>query len=247
MKSYSFHHLSLFVLLVTFLLSSLLSGPAVAANNYPLPHVPHLVVEGRGVIEETPDTVTVRFEINATAKDLATAKQQVDVIVSNAIKAAKSQRIKDDNINASKIQAFPQYEWQQQTRVYKGERVSRQVSVTLTDSDRYNDLVEALLKAGINRLQSVEMDFSKRKKLEKDALNLALDDAKEQAIAISNRSGAVMTAIYQIVAIEPEHGIQPMMEMTAARSQTDAGGLKLGKQKIEKRVRVVYLLDTTIK
>ncbi|MEE8057223.1 MAG: SIMPL domain-containing protein [Pseudomonadales bacterium] len=208
-----------------------------------LPDKPHLIIEGYGMVEQIPDRVIIRFEVSATAETLSLAKQAVDKTIDRAIKAAQTQQVKDENISASKIQALPQFEWRNQNRVYKGERVNRQVEVKLLEVDRYNDLVEALLAAGVNRLQPVQLDFSQRKSLEAKALTLALDNAQHQADIIANHLGASLGTIFQIAPVTQLTAI-PRMAMTArAESRKDKSELKLGKQKLERRVRVVYLLE----
>lgn len=219
-----------------------LLAPALSARELPLPDQPHLLIEGHGLVEQVPDIVRIRFEVAATAKTLSAAKQEVDRIVALAVSAAKKYRVKPDNINASKIQAAPQYEWRNQQRSYTGERVSRQVAIKLTDSDRYNALVEALLAAGVTSLQPVQLEFSQLNKLEARALVLALDDAKQQAQTITEHLGLSLGTVFQVAPVS-QPVTMPRLAMSARAEQADnSAGLKLGKQAVEQRIRVVYLL-----
>lgn len=208
-----------------------------------LPNKPHLIVNGVGVIEQIPDQIIISFEVSATAKDFSQAKDQVDRIVGKAIKAAKNQQINDEDINASKINASAQYEWNNQTRIYKGEQVSRQVTIKLSEAQRYNDLVEGLLAANITRLQPVQLQFSEQTKLENIAMTKALDDAKQQAETIVGHMGVKLGKIFQISPADN----QPMMHRLAMRasdeSHQEKAGLELGKQAVEQRVRIIYLLN----
>ncbi len=214
----------------------------VFADELPLPNKPHLLIEGHGLIEQVPDIVLIRFDVSATEKNLSLAKQTVDNIIGKAIRAARKQQVKKDDINASKIQASPQYEWRNQSRIYTGERVSRQVEIKLLDADRYNALVEALLAAGVTRLQPVQLDFSDRKNLEAKALTLALDDARQQAETIARHIGTPLGNVFQVTPITHQAGIPHMAMGLRAEKSSDEAELKPGKQPLEQRVRVIYLL-----
>lgn len=228
--------------LLLLLLSLNFSIPSLADYGSP-PNKPHLIVNGYGVVEQTPDQIIIRFEVAATAKNFSQAKDQVDRIVGKAIKAAKKHRIKDEDINASKINASPQYEWNNQARTYKGERVSRQVTLKLSEAERYNALVEGLLAAEITRLQPVQLQFSQQQKLENIAMTKALDHAKQQAETITEHMGVKLGKIFQIAPVSN----QPLMHRLAMRASDESAqqktGLELGKQAVEQQVRVVYLLN----
>lgn len=227
--------LAVFLLNFTFAITA-------TADQLPLPDQPHIIVNGYGYIDQIPDQATVRFEVTVTAADFSTAKKEVDAIVAKAIRAAKKQKVDDDNINASKINAAPQYQWNNKIRVYTGERVSRQVQVKLTEIERYNKLVEGILSSGVTRLQSVQLDFSKRAQLEMKALTLALDNAKNKAKIMANHLGEKLAGVFQIAPIGATPVVTHMAMRANRESQSDGGALKPGKQKIQQQVRVVYLL-----
>ncbi|MFT5691427.1 MAG: hypothetical protein ACI92E_000756 [Oceanicoccus sp.] len=216
---------------------------SLRASEFPLPDNPHIIVNGHGHIEQVPDKAILRFEVSAIAANFSLAKQSVDEIISRAIKAAKKNHVDEDDINASKINASPQYDWHEKTRSYKGERVSRQVEVRLTNIEHYNSLVEGLLKSGISRLQPVELDFSDRKSLESKALIIALDDAKRRANTMAEHLGTKLKGIFQIAPLEHNTMVSRMAMRATAESSSDKAPLKPGKQTIRQQIRVIYLLD----
>ncbi len=223
------------------LLSSLGFAPFAPAAELPLPDRPHLVVEGRGEVEQVPDRVTLQLEVFATADSFSAAKREVDAIVAKAIEGAKQQGVDRDDIDASKVHASPQYEWNNQKREYKGEQVRRQLAITLNRPDNYNDLVEALLAAGVSRLQNVTFDFSNREALEAKALRKALDHARQQAQVIADQLNTELGAIFQVAPVT-DGPVVHHLEMAAARSDTKSAPLELSKQRVQQQVRVVFLL-----
>ncbi|MGK0500470.1 MAG: hypothetical protein ACJAYG_002120 [Oceanicoccus sp.] len=213
---------------------------SLVASELPLPEQAHIVVNGYGSVEQVPDIIKLRFEVNATADSFAAAKNTVDTTVAKAINAATQQGIHADDINASKISAAPQYDWEDRLRIYRGERVNRQIEIKLTDVSRYNALVEGLLAAGISRLQPVQMDFSQRQQLQQLALTHALDDAKLQAETIAKHLGTKLDGVFQIA--PQQRGMGGHRLAMAADTSLKQAELKPSKQILEQRVRVVYLL-----
>lgn len=233
--------------LVTLCLTLALScfGNAVLASDFPLPNSPHVVVIGEGEVEQVPDVINLTVQVSQTAENFAEAKKKVDYIVGKVIIAAKERTVLMDDINASKIHAVPQFEWQNQERIYKGEQVNRTVSIKLLKSERYNDLVDALLAAGITRLQDIRFEFSNRTELEADALKLAIEDASAKAKTIAKQLRVKLEKPFQVSPVS----YQPVMQRMEMSAMADTSGpepkgeLKPGKQIIKQQVRIVYLLQ----
>lgn len=212
-----------------------------SAQQLPLPPQPHIVVDGIGEIERTPDIVELDLDIRHTANTFSDAKKAADVTVGAAIRAAMDLGVKADDINASQIQAAPQYEWRGQEKTYKGEQVSRQLHVRLNKPENYNALVDALLASGVSRLQRANFSFSNQAQLEKLALEQALDNARDQAQHMAAHMKIKLGPIYQIAPSGPvAYPAGQLMEM--ADTVTEAPTLKPGKQTIRQQIRVVYLL-----
>ncbi|WP_101758687.1 SIMPL domain-containing protein [Oceanicoccus sp. KOV_DT_Chl] len=224
-------------------LLSLTSLSAQAQMALPLPNDPHIVVDGYGFVEAIPDQVQLHFQASATADNFDQAKQTVDTIVGKVFAAASKQNIATDQINAAQISASPLYEWQQKKRVYKGEQVVRHIEITLNDVSRYNDLVDALLATGIERLNSVQLDFQQRQTLQQQALRNALDNARQQADSISQHLGVKIKNVYQVAPLQ-QQPIMTRMAMSMDRvADSKPVGLVLSKEKIDQQIRVVYLIS----
>jgi uncharacterized protein YggE len=227
--------------LLTAALAIALSAPMAAAQ-LPTPQQPHIVVEGLGEIKKIPDLAIIRFDVVSTATNASTAKQNVDAIVGKAIAAAKHLGVAEAAIKASRINAAAQYDWNNQQRVYKGERVSRQVEMSLQDTDRYNDLIDALLAVGISQMQPPQLTFSDHRQLQHDALKLALEDARDRAQLMAGQLGEQLGRVFQIAPVNHQAGHRSMAMLAQADQGQANASLTLGRQTVEQRVRVVYLL-----
>ena len=221
-------------------LASVLCFP-VTAEPLPLPPQAHIVVEGLGTVERIPDIVELDIDIRKTAISFAQAKKQVDQIIKAAIQAARKHKVKPEDINASQIQATPQYHWRDKEKIYKGEQVSRQLHIKLKEPEHYNALVNALLDSGVSRLNRASFSLCNQSELQQLALQQAMDNAREQALTISSHMNIPLGPIFQIAPVGPvAHEGARLMKM--ADSESTDSGLKPGKQSIRQQIRVVYLL-----
>jgi uncharacterized protein len=213
-----------------------------------LPAQRHIAVGGQGYVEAVPDIATVHVFVEHLASSLLQAKSKVDEITSSTIKAASSLGINEDDIIASDIQASPQYDWTDKGQVYKGEQVSRTISVTLRKVDLYSKLVHTLVKAGITRIDHIELDFSNREQLQNKALENAIANVKEKARVIAAAFGARAGQVYKIGEIAPPSIFVPQTERLRAMKTADAAAepnesLKVGRQRIYQDIQAVFYLE----
>jgi uncharacterized protein len=214
-----------------------------------LPAERHIAVSGQGYVEAVPDIATVHVSIEHLATNLLQAKTKVDEVTANTIKAAAALGIKEDDIIASDIQASPQYDWTEKGQVYKGEHVARTVSVTLRKIDLYSKLVHTLIKAGITRINHIELDFNNREQLQNKALEKAIANIREKARVIAAAFGARTGKVYKISEIPPPSIFEPQMERLQAMeaktadSNEASDNLKVGKQKLYQDIQAVFYLE----
>lgn len=213
-----------------------------------LPTQRHIAVSGQAYVEAVPDIATVHVSLEHLAPSLLEAKSRVDEITAGTIKAASSLGIKDEDIIASDIQANPQYDWTQNGQVYRGEHVSRTLSITLRKVDLYSKLVHTLVKAGITRINHIELDFSNRDQLQHKALEKAIINAREKARVIAAAFGAKVGKVYKVGEVPPPSVFMPQAERLQAMKAMDAAteaseSLKVGRQKINQEIQAVFYLE----
>ena len=217
------------------------------AQTQTAPAPAQLSVQGEGYVEATPDVVIVDVTVSHTGKTLAEAKQHVDNIGNAVIRAANLHGIKSDDLQASKIQAAPEYDWNNGQRVLRGQQVSRQFQLTLREVDRYGALIQALADAEVTQINQTRMEFSKQEQLDNAALRKAIANARIKA---QEMAAAFDTRIKGVLNVSESGGGGPRpYEMRAdfAKAQMASGeggaALQIGKQRIVKSVSAVFELD----
>ena len=88
-------------------------------------------VSGVGEVDAEPDQIILTVSAYAEEADKATAKKKADAAYQQILDLAKEYSVDDNDIKVQQLSMQPQYEWSDNRRVYRGERVSRMISVVL--------------------------------------------------------------------------------------------------------------------
>lgn len=159
----------------------------VAAS--PLPDKPHVYVEGSAEVEVVPDLMTFTLLIEKSDLDLATAKVDVDSRSTLLINTCKKLGIKPDAIATTALSIFPEYDYKDQTRVFSGNRVSRQVDIKLKDLTKYSQVMKALVDAKITQTINTTLSLADEKSAQDKVLISAMADAKARAERLAKSQG----------------------------------------------------------
>ncbi|WP_419812856.1 SIMPL domain-containing protein [Bacterioplanoides sp.] len=204
----------------------------------------YIQVSGQGNILAMPDYLQINLNVQATASSLKQAKQQVDQAMNQLLKTTQSLNIAEADIDAAQIHNQPQYDWINNRREYRGEQVTRDVSITLRDKEDYAELAHQLLMIDEIRIHGSQLKFNDRQGLKNQAfakaVKAAFAKASLMAQASDNKLGKVL-----MIQEENAHAPQPMMAMAKAMSADESAApapMLIQKQNIEARVIVRYQL-----
>jgi uncharacterized protein YggE len=104
----------------------------------------------------------------------------------------RSLKIDPKLVDSTRLQVSPDYSWNEKDRkqVLQGYVVSRQIEVTVMDLDQLGPLLEKAVDIGVNQVGDPQLDSSRRKELEREAMAKAVQDARLNAEALTAAAGA---------------------------------------------------------
>jgi uncharacterized protein len=141
-------------------------------------------VNGEASVMVEPDEVVLTLGIETRHVQLKTAKQRSDEILRKATEIAKSSGIETRYIQSDFIQIEPRYK-DYETQVFDVYVVRQNLVLTLREIDRFEELLSGLLDAGITNVQGIQFRTTELRKYRDQARALALNAAKEKAIAMA--------------------------------------------------------------
>lgn len=199
------------------------AGPAAQAQMMqPPPRT--LNVAGHGEVRAQPDLARVTLGVEARRVKLEEARAEVGRTVDAVLRLTRDLAIDPEYVQATRVNIQPEYNWDNaaRERTLIGYVVRRQVQVELRNLDNLGRLLERAVDAGVNQVGDPELDSSRRRELEREALAKAVEDARLNADTLARAAGVQVGAARSLVAqsVAPP---QPMFRM-AAMAEAAPGG-----------------------
>ena len=219
------------------LISMSLMLAATAASAQP-PELRDLVVtSGEALVRRAPDRAFVTVTVETRAKSPRDAQRQ------NAeAMTAVQQRLDQARVPKDAMRTLG-YDLQQEFDFPQGRRVPREfvarnaVEVRVDDIARVGELLDVAVQGGATSIGGVRFDIQDRAKVEKEALRLAVVDARARAEAAASGVGRSLERIIKIEdSRDPGIGIpRPMMSVARV---ADAATTPVEPGLVEVRARV---------
>jgi uncharacterized protein YggE len=200
-----------------------------------------LQVTGTGTVSAAPDQALLLLAVVTQATSAADATSQNAAAMSNVLSALNNAGISSDSIETVSYSLTPVYEnMQTQTGPGKiiGYAVRNAIQVTVTDLASVGKVLDTAIGAGINEVQSVTFTLSKAtlSSLEKQATQLAVQDADSQAKAVASSLGI---SLIGPISVSPGYTFQPTVERYMAASQPTTP-IQPGTLQVAATVQVTY-------
>lgn len=159
-----------------------------------------LNVNGRGEVKAKPDVAYINIAVVSQAKSAKTALIENADKTSNVLKKIKSIIGKEDTVKTSGFNLAPVYQYNKTTKKSEltGYSVTNELTVKTVDLDNLGNLIDATTNVGANRINGPRFDISNKDKYRKEALRLAVNDAKDTATVTADAAGVELVQIMQI-------------------------------------------------
>jgi uncharacterized protein len=197
-------------------------------------------VTGRGEAWVEPDVARFQFEVVRQGADASVLKRELDDIVREVLTLADRLQIAERDVTAAAIQVMPNYRHQNGRTFIDGVTVRRNLKVTLRDLDQYQALVDGVLASGINQIHSVELDMAEPGALQRQALDVAIEDALREARHVADQFGMRLGPVVEInVDTRPAQPF-PVTERIMMRAVEDS--IRPGRISAERTVNARFAL-----
>ena len=211
--------------------------PAAAAE-------PVVVTHGEGIVQVAPDRAWITISAESRAPSAREAQRRNTEAMTPVLSKLKATGVAADAIRT--VAYDVQYEWD----FVNGERVGRgyvarnTVEVRVDTVDRVGEYLEIAVASGATSLGGVRFDLKDRAKHERDALRLAVADARARAEAAVAGAGRSIERIVRIEEGPIEGGPIPLPRMVRQEAQIAAAAppIETGQTEIRARVTLTAVI-----
>ena len=232
-----------------FLYASVITTGTLTALADDKPDTRLITVAGEAEVKVAPDEVVFDVTVQTIHKDLRMAKNQNDDRLKKLIDLTRKYQILAADVQTDYIRLEPRYRGNDESRLFIGYSVRKDLLFTLRDVSQAEPLLSELMESGISRINGVRFQTSQLRKFRDQARALAIKAAQEKAIALSAEIGQRIGKAYSIeeeVASRTE-GFQNSFANNSVMVSDDArdseGTLALGQIKVTARVTVKFELN----
>jgi uncharacterized protein YggE len=162
-------------------------------------------VVGAAEVKVAPDRAVVELGVQKQDPNAGAAKRAADAAARRILTALRANGIDDRDVQTTYLSLQPE------SYVRKGVRVSyfvaqQTLTITVRDLAKLDALLEALVKAGGNRIDSIQYETSDLRKYRDQARDLAVKTAREKATALAQALGQEVGKAHSIEEVaEPDY------------------------------------------
>ena len=159
-----------------------------------------LSVTGSGKVDAAPDVAYLTLSVETLAKNASQAVKDNAVTTNKVIEAIKAKLGKNDKVSTAGYSLAPVYEYNNQTNKtdFKGYRASNRIIVEAHNLNEIGKIIDSTAEAGLNNIESLSFDTTKRDEIRREAIVEAVEDAKATAGTLSKAAGVTITKILQL-------------------------------------------------
>ena len=225
------------------ILALLLAGGAGAQGSAQPPfQQPVIVTTGDAVVRKLPDRAFVIIAAESRAKNPRDAQRENAEAMTAVQQRLAVAKIPKDAIRTVAYALDQEFDYLQARRVLRGFVARNTIEARVDDLSRVGDVIDAVVGGGATSVDSLRFDVQDRAALEREALRLAVTDARGRAEAAA--SGAGQT-IDRILRIEDSRDaiIMPPRPMVMARTAEAAATTPIEPGIVEVRAHVTLTVS----
>jgi uncharacterized protein YggE len=220
----------------------LAAAPAFAQT--PAPPQQVIVTSGEGSVKKAPDRAWVTVAAESRAKTAAEAQRANTDAMTAVLDKIKSAGIPADAIQTTGYNLQPEFDYANGRQTLRDYVARNQVQVRIDTLARTGDVIAAAVGTGATNVSNVRFDLKDREGTEREALRLAVRDARARADAAAAGAGVQLCCVMRVdEQRDMEPGPRPvMMSYAAARAEPAQAAVPVEAGEIEIRAHVTLTM-----
>jgi len=202
-----------------------------------------ITVSAQGMVKVMPDVAYVTVGVTTQDADMQKAQDSNAQVMNAMFDALKSAGLTDDDMRTTQYNAYPIYDYSNDTKKIVSYEVTNQIELTIKSIDQVGEIIDIAVNNGANMTNSISFGLQDEQSSYNDALKLAVDAAKTKAETLAEAGGVNIIGTLQMT--ENSIGGQVFREYAEAAADESSGAtpISTGDLEIQANVTVVYEID----
>jgi uncharacterized protein YggE len=226
----------------------LLSGVPAFAQQQPRPDAPEppfVVTMGEGIVEAVPDRAWITITAESQAGNPREAQKRNAEAMAPVLEKLKAAGVPAEAIRTIGYDLQQEWDYVNNRRISRGYVARNTIDVRVDTIDQVGDLLEIAVGSGATSVGGIRFDLKDRPKLEREALRMAVAEARRRAEAAAAGAGMTVERVQRIDAQPfgpPVPAPRFAMREQAASAADAAPPISAGQIEIRVQVTVTSVL-----
>jgi uncharacterized protein YggE len=168
------------------------------AQDAPGSAIPSIVTTGEAVVRRAPDQAFATISVESRARNPRDAQRQNAETMSLVQQRIAAAGVAKDAVRTIGYTIRQEFDYVEQRRVARGYLAHNALEVRVDAVERTGEILDAAVQAGATSVASVRFDLKDRADVEREALRLAVVDARARADAAAAGAGLVVDRVLRI-------------------------------------------------
>lgn len=201
-----------------------------------------IIVSGKGKINSIPDTGYITVGVTNKNKDLELAQSKVSENINKIILNLKEIGIEKENIQTSTYNINPVYNWDKEDNVnnIEGYQVTSMLNIKVLDISKIGKVIEISTNNGSNSINGIRFDISNKEESYLKALELAVENAKEKALLISESQNLGNIEFMTITETSSENNYFPRYSSYDSVIESSSVPIEEGEIETSAQVNIIF-------
>jgi uncharacterized protein len=225
----------------------LLTSTAASAQQQRAPEPPVVITMGEGVIDTVPDRAWITITAESRAGNPRDAQKRNVDAMAPVLEKLKAAGVPADAIKTVGYDLQQEWDYVNNRRISRGYVARNTIDVRVDAIDRVGELLEIAVGSGATSVGGIRFDLKDRAKLEREALRMAVLEARTRAEAAATGAGMSIERVQRIDAHPmgapvPVPRFAMMREQAASAADNAAPPISAGQIEIRVQVTLTSVL-----
>lgn len=213
-------------------------APPLAAQTPSPPPPAVIVTTGEGVVKHAPDRAWVSIAAESRARTAQEAQRMNTEAMTAVVDRIKAAGIAADAIQTTGYNLQPEFDYANGKQTLRGYLARNQVQVRIDALAKTGDVIAAAVATGATNVSGVRFDLKDREAVEREALRIAVRDARGRADAAASGAGVTIERVIRIEELHEMNEVPRPMSMGMAMKSEAVQVVPIEAGEIEVRARV---------
>lgn len=157
-----------------------------------------LHVNGNGKVYMDADSASITLGITLNGEDVAALQKEANETVEKICAALQEAGIPEKDISTNYLYISPRYDYSGDGEKIIGYSINHSLAIVTEEIDQIGNYIDIAFASGANTFDSIGFSVKDPSGARKQALEIAIADAREKAQVIANASGKTLGEILEI-------------------------------------------------